>query len=35
MVKVEDGHTFETPEARRRLALESLLFFNRYLLPKS
>jgi acetyl esterase/lipase len=34
LIKVEDGHTFETPEARRRLALESLLFFNRYLLSK-
>jgi acetyl esterase/lipase len=34
LVKVEDGHTFETPEARRRLALESLLFFNRYLPSK-
>lgn len=34
LVKVEDGHTFETPEARRRLAMESLLFFNHYLLPK-
>jgi acetyl esterase/lipase len=34
LVKINDGHTFETPEARRRLAMESLLFFNRYLLPK-
>jgi len=30
-IKVDDGHTFRTPEARRRLALESLSFFNRYL----
>ncbi len=30
-VKVDDGHTFGTPEARRRLALESLKFFHRYL----
>ncbi len=30
-VKVEDGHTFQTPEARRQLAVETLAFFNRYL----
>ncbi len=30
-VKVDDGHTFTTPEARRQLALETLTFFNRYL----
>lgn len=30
-VKVEDGHTFQTPEARRQLAVETLTFFNRYL----
>jgi acetyl esterase/lipase len=31
LVKVDDGHTFQTPEARRRLAYETLEFFNRYL----
>jgi dipeptidyl aminopeptidase/acylaminoacyl peptidase len=31
LVKVDDVHTFRTPEARRQLALESLTFFNRYL----
>jgi len=31
LVKIDDGHTFETPEARHRLALETLAFFNRYL----
>jgi acetyl esterase/lipase len=30
LVKVEDGHMFETPEARRQLAMETLEFFNRY-----
>jgi acetyl esterase/lipase len=30
-VKVDDGHTFQTPEAKRQLALETLAFFNRYL----
>ncbi len=30
-VKVDDGHMFTTPEARRQLALETLNFFNRYL----
>ena len=30
-VKVDDVHTFQTPEARRRLAFESLVFFTRYL----
>jgi len=29
-VKVDDGHTFQTPEARRELAIETLEFFNRY-----
>lgn len=33
LVKVEDGHTFQTPEARRRLAVETVAFFNRYLGP--
>jgi acetyl esterase/lipase len=31
LVKVDDEHTFQTPEARRRLALETLEFFSRYL----
>ena len=30
-VKVDDVHTFQTAEARRRLALESLIFFTRHL----
>jgi acetyl esterase/lipase len=30
-VKVDDVHTFRTPEARRELAVKSLEFFNRYL----
>ncbi|HEY3971652.1 MAG TPA: alpha/beta hydrolase [Candidatus Sulfotelmatobacter sp.] len=30
-IKVDDVHTFQTPEARRQLAMESLAFFNRYL----
>lgn len=30
-VKVDDVHTFQTPEARHRLAIETLAFFNRYL----
>jgi acetyl esterase/lipase len=29
--KIDDGHTFQTPEARRQLAIETLAFFNRYL----
>jgi len=33
LVKVEDVHTFETPEARRRLALETRDFFTEYLVP--
>jgi acetyl esterase/lipase len=32
-VKVEDVHTFETPDARRRLALETRDFFTHYLAP--
>ena len=28
LVKVDDGHTFQTPDARRQLALESLEFFS-------
>src|ERR1700685_780797 len=31
LIKVNDGHTFETPEARRQLAIETLAFFTRYL----
>jgi len=30
-VKVDDVHTFQTPEANRKMALETLAFFNRYL----
>jgi acetyl esterase/lipase len=30
-LKIDDGHTFTSPEARRQLAMESLAFFNRYL----
>jgi acetyl esterase/lipase len=33
LVKVDDGHMFTTQEARRRLAMESLLFYQRYLTP--
>ncbi len=32
LVKVDDAHTFRTPEARRQLAFETLAFFNRYLI---
>jgi len=32
-VKVEDVHTFQTPEARKRMALETRDFFARYLRP--
>jgi len=32
-VKVEEGHTLQTPEARKRLALESRDFFTEYLRP--
>ncbi len=31
-IKVNDVHTFRTPEGRRQLAIESLEFFNRYLM---
>ena len=34
LVKVDDVHTFRTPEARRQLAVETLAFFNRYLVDK-
>jgi acetyl esterase/lipase len=30
-IQLDDVHTFETPEARRRLALETRDFFDRYL----
>jgi len=30
-IKVDDGHTFRTPEARRRLAIETAAFFERNL----
>jgi acetyl esterase/lipase len=33
-VKVDDVHTFQTPEARHQLAFETLAFFNRYLVGK-
>ena len=29
--EIEDGHTFQTPEARHTLAPETLAFFSRYL----
>ncbi len=32
-VQVEDVHTFQTPEARKRLALETQAFFTQYLDP--
>jgi acetyl esterase/lipase len=32
-IKVDDAHTFRTPEARRQLAMESLTFFHRNLSP--
>jgi acetyl esterase/lipase len=31
-IKVNDAHTFVTPEARRQLAIETIIFFKRYLL---
>ncbi len=31
-VKLDSGHTIESPEARRRLAVETLTFFNHYLM---
>jgi dipeptidyl aminopeptidase/acylaminoacyl peptidase len=31
IVKLEDVHTFRTPEARARLVFETLQFFERYL----
>jgi hypothetical protein len=32
LIKVNDVHTFRTPEARRQLAIETLEFFNRDLM---
>jgi acetyl esterase/lipase len=32
-VKVNDGHIFRSPETRRQLAIESLAFLSRYLMP--
>lgn len=32
LIKVDDGHTFTTPEAHRRLVYESHAFFRRYLM---
>jgi acetyl esterase/lipase len=31
-IKLDDGHTFRAPESRRRLAMETLTFFNHYLI---
>jgi acetyl esterase/lipase len=31
-IKLDDGHTFRAPESRRRLAMETLTFFNHYLM---
>jgi acetyl esterase/lipase len=33
-IKVNDGHTFQTPEALRQLAIETRGFFNRYLVVR-
>ncbi len=30
-IKVDDGHTFQTPDARRQLAIQTLAFFSHYL----
>jgi dipeptidyl aminopeptidase/acylaminoacyl peptidase len=35
LVKVQDGHTFQTPEARKQLALETRDFFSQFLRPSS
>ena len=32
-LKIDDGHTFRTPEARRKLAIEAQAFFDRNLSP--
>jgi acetyl esterase/lipase len=34
LVKVDDVHTFQTPEARHQLVVETLEFFNQYLAAK-
>jgi len=31
LIKIDDGHTFTTPEAKRRMAFASLMFFDKYL----
>jgi len=31
LIRVNDVHTFQTPEAHRQMAIETLAFFNRYL----
>ncbi len=31
LIRVDEGHTFQSREARRTLAIEALAFFNRYL----
>jgi acetyl esterase/lipase len=31
LITVNDAHTFQTPEARRQLAIQTLAFFDRYL----
>jgi len=33
LLQLDDGHTFQTTEARHKMAVEALLFFNRYLNP--
>ncbi len=33
-IKFDEGHTFESPEARHRLAFATLEFFNRYLMNR-
>jgi dipeptidyl aminopeptidase/acylaminoacyl peptidase len=33
-VKLDDVHTFRTPEARRQLAIATLFFFQRNLAPQ-
>jgi hypothetical protein len=33
LVKVEDGHTFQKPEARKQLAFETQAFFFQNLRP--
>jgi acetyl esterase/lipase len=33
-IEVDDGHTFKTMDARRQLAVETIAFFNRYLVKQ-